>query len=36
MFGLLGLDWGYGFDAVPGDKTANGSQFHFSIGGSID
>ena len=36
MFGLLGLDWGYGFDQVPGDKTANGSQFHFSIGGSID
>lgn len=36
MFGLLGLDWGYGFDAVPGDNTANGSQFHFSIGGSID
>lgn len=36
MFGLLGLDWGYGFDPVPGDKTANGSQFHFSIGGSID
>ena len=36
MFGLLGLDWGYGFDAVPGDASANGSQFHFSIGGSID
>ena len=36
MFGLLGLDWGYGFDQVPGDKTAGGSQFHFSIGGSID
>ena len=36
MFGLLGLDWGYGFDAVPGQSDANGSQFHFSIGGSID
>ena len=36
MFGLLGLDWGYGFDAVPGNPSANGSQFHFSIGGSID
>ena len=36
MFGLLGLDWGYGFDAVPGNSSANGSQFHFSIGGSID
>ncbi|MBO4328105.1 MAG: BamA/TamA family outer membrane protein, partial [Bacteroidales bacterium] len=36
MFGLLGLDWGYGFDNVPGATDANGSQFHFSIGGSID
>lgn len=36
MFGLLGLDWGYGFDQVPGNSSANGSQFHFSIGGSID
>ena len=36
MFGLLGLDWGYGFDNVPGDPSANGSQFHFSINGSID
>lgn len=36
MFGLLGLDWGYGFDKIPGDPSANGSQFHFSIGGSID
>ena len=36
MFGLLGLDWGYGFDKVPGSSDASGSQFHFSIGGSID
>ena len=36
MFGLLGLDWGYGFDPVPGNKDANKSQFHFSIGRSID
>ena len=36
MFGLLGFDWGYGFDAVPGSSDAGGSQFHFSIGGSID
>ena len=36
MFGLLGLDWGYGFDQVPGVSDAGGSQFHFSIGGSID
>lgn len=31
MFGLIGIDWGYGFDGVYG-----GSQFHFSIGQSID
>jgi outer membrane protein insertion porin family len=35
MFGLLGIDWGYGFDNVP-DPTrfnnANKSQFHFVIG----
>jgi outer membrane protein insertion porin family len=36
MFGLLGLDWGYGFDPVPGNSSAGGSQFHFSINGSID
>ena len=36
MFGLLGLDWGYGFDDVQGQSGAAGSQFHFSIGGSID
>ncbi len=36
MFGLLGLDWGYGFDEVPGLPDANGSQFHFSINSSID
>jgi outer membrane protein insertion porin family len=32
MFGLLGVDWGYGFDAVPGQPDANKSQFHFVIG----
>ncbi|HQK71269.1 MAG TPA: BamA/TamA family outer membrane protein, partial [Bacteroidales bacterium] len=32
MFGLLGIDWGYGFDAVPGNPDANKSQFHFVIG----
>ena len=36
MFGLLGLDWGYGFDDVYGTTGNNGSQFHFPIGGSID
>jgi outer membrane protein insertion porin family len=28
MVGLLGVDWGYGFD----DKRIGGSQFHFVIG----
>jgi len=32
MFGLLGVDWGYGFDEIPGNPDANGSQFHFVIG----
>lgn len=36
MFGLLGFDWGYGFDEVPGQKDANGSRFHISINQSID
>lgn len=36
FFGLLGLDWGYRFDDVPGrvDPTSN-TEFHFSIGGNI-
>ncbi|MCF8218250.1 MAG: outer membrane protein assembly factor BamA [Bacteroidales bacterium] len=36
MFGLLGLDWGYGFDNIPGNPGANGAQFHFSINNSIE
>jgi outer membrane protein insertion porin family len=32
MFGMLGLDWGYGFDPVPGTLGASGGQFHFLIG----
>lgn len=36
MFGVLGLDWGYGFDDVPGLPDANGGQFHFSINNSIE
>jgi len=36
MFGILGLDWGYGFDPVPGLPNANKGQFHFSINQSID
>ena len=35
MFGLLGVDWGYGFDAVPEPAqypNTNHSQFQFTIG----
>ena len=32
MFGLMGIDWGYGFDEVSGQTDAAGSQFHFVIG----
>jgi outer membrane protein insertion porin family len=32
MFGLLGIDWGYGFDDIPGKPSANKGQFHFTIG----
>lgn len=32
MFGLMGIDWGYGFDAVNGDTSVGKSQFHFVIG----
>jgi outer membrane protein insertion porin family len=35
IFGLLGLDYGYGFDKIPGLPQAAGSQFHFSISQSI-
>ncbi|WP_316815993.1 outer membrane protein assembly factor BamA [Pedobacter nyackensis] len=31
IFGLLGIDWGYGFDKIPGSPDANKGQFHFSI-----
>lgn len=34
-FGLLGLDWGYGLDALPGSAEVSGPQFHFSIGQQI-
>jgi len=34
-FGLLGIDYGYGFDAIPGTIERSGGQFHFSIGQQI-
>lgn len=38
MFGLLGIDYGWGFDPVPGNDSKNGNgngQFHFTIGGTL-
>jgi outer membrane protein insertion porin family len=35
IFGLLGLDYGYGFDNIPGIPGANKGQFHFSIAQSM-
>ncbi len=35
IFGLMGIDWGYGYDNVPFRPNAGGSQFHFIIGQSF-
>ncbi len=35
IFGLLGLDYGYGFDKIPGIPGANKGQFSFSISQSL-
>ena len=32
MIGMMGLDYGWGLDDIPGTPDANGGQFHFSIG----
>jgi outer membrane protein insertion porin family len=34
-FGLIGLNWAYGFDTLPGATARSGSQFHFTIGQQI-
>ncbi|MBU2915595.1 MULTISPECIES: BamA/OMP85 family outer membrane protein [Reichenbachiella] len=36
-FGLLGIDWGYGFDPDPSNPngSASGGQIHFSIGQTL-
>jgi outer membrane protein insertion porin family len=31
-FGMIGIDWAYGFDALPGQAKRSGSQFHFTMG----
>ena len=32
VVGMLGIDWGWGFDAPYGSTTRSGSQFHFTMG----
>lgn len=32
MIGMLGVDWGYGFDKIPHNPNAHKGQFHFQIG----
>ncbi len=32
MFGMLGVDWGYGFDDIPWSTGQNHGQFHFTLG----
>lgn len=32
MFGMMGIDWGYGFDKVNSTGKVSGSQFHFVLG----
>ena len=32
IVGMLGIDWGYGFDPATGQTSRSGSQFHFVIG----
>ena len=31
-FGLLGIDFGHGFDALPGETVKHGWETHFIIG----
>lgn len=32
MIGMLGIDWGYGFDQIPQNPNSHRGQFHFTIG----
>jgi len=34
-FGLIGLNWAYGFDTLPNATKVSGSNFHFTIGQQI-
>ncbi len=35
IVGLIGLDWGYGFDNAMGEAGKSGSHFHFTMGQSF-
>ena len=32
IVGMIGVDWGYGFDCPAGSTSKSGGQFHFMIG----
>jgi outer membrane protein insertion porin family len=32
MVGMMGIDWGYGFDKINGSSQYGGSHFHFVLG----
>lgn len=32
IVGMIGVDWGYGFDRVPGENKRSGSQVHYVFG----
>jgi len=32
VVGMLGIDWGYGFDPPANSTKKSGSQFHFVMG----
>ncbi len=34
-FGLIGINWAYGYDTLPGAPKRSGPQFHFTIGQQI-
>ena len=36
MFGLIGFDWGYGFDPAFGAVNKSKGHFHISLNGSLD
>ncbi|MBQ1253162.1 MAG: outer membrane protein assembly factor BamA [Alistipes sp.] len=35
IVGLIGLDWGWGFDSAMGHTSPSGSRFHFTMGQSF-